>query len=156
MRGSQRLIRNMKKRRKNYGITRIDIDKGSTHGWEVRLQRQNTKYAKFFADKSNKGKNKALAAARAYRDELLATLPEESRQARANRMTRRNTSGVVGVSRVSTKGSKGTVYDFWQASWSPKPSVRKCVKYSINRYGDKKAFNMASKARKEGVKAMEV
>ncbi|MCH1509877.1 MAG: hypothetical protein L7T84_11770 [Akkermansiaceae bacterium] len=47
--------------------------------------------------------------------------------------------------------TNGASYQFWQATWSPAPGERRCVKFSIKRYGDREAFKLAVVARNEGV-----
>jgi len=132
----------------NYAIARIDIAIQRTHGWQVRLQRRGVKYAKFFSDSNFGGDEGALGIARQWRDQLLKKL-EASVQSSTRICTRsaRNSSGVVGVSKISVRGSNGVTYQFWQATWSPEPGKRCCVKFSVKRYGDSEAFELAVQAR---------
>jgi hypothetical protein len=134
----------------NYGIARIDLPDQRTHGWQVRLQRRGIKYAKFFSDSSYDSPRKALANARAFRDQLVSELEEQARnQARICTRSARNNSGVVGVSKISINAANGATYQFWQATWSPQPGKRCCVKFSIKRYGETEAFELAVQARTE-------
>lgn len=133
----------------NYAIARIDLVDACTHGWQVRLQRRGIKYAKFFADGMHHSAEAALHAARAWRNDLLDRLESEDR-ARICQRSPRNSSGVVGVSKV-TVITKGITYTFWQATWSPEPGKRRCVKFSIKRHGESLAFEMAVRARTEAV-----
>lgn len=134
----------------NYAIARIDLPEQHTHGWQVRLQRRSIKYAKFFSDSSFGGMQLAFENAVRYRDQLVLDLESESSgQVRVCTRSARNRSGVVGVSRISVTSATGAVYHFWQASWSPEPGKRCCVKFSIKRYGDNEAFELAVKARVE-------
>ena len=57
---------------------------------------------------------------------------------------------IVGVRRCIKK-VKGFEYDFWEASWSPRPGVVKKRLFSVNKYGDKEAERMALKMREEGL-----
>ena len=50
-------------------ITRIDDDDAHTHGWRVRFQRRGDLQTKLFSDGKHKGKERALAAARKWRDD---------------------------------------------------------------------------------------
>lgn len=133
----------------NYALARIDLPGASTHGWQVRLQRRGVKYAKYFGDRIFGSPSRSLQAARIWRNELLRKL-EAKEQARICNRSARNSSGVVGVSRV-TVVTNGASYEFWQATWSPEPGKRRCVKFSIRRYGDREAFRLAVDARKDGV-----
>ncbi|WP_435893401.1 hypothetical protein [Oceaniferula spumae] len=132
----------------NYAIARIDLPDAGTHGWQVRMQRRGIKYGKFFADRLHGHPDRALVAARRWRDALLEKLTD---QARICERSQRNSSGVVGVSKITVCSSNGTTYHFWQATWSPAPGQRRCVKFSIKRYGDREAFQRAVEARTEGI-----
>ena len=60
-------VRNLMK-----GISRIDQPEKHNHGFFVRLARQGKTHSAFFADKSEGGRQKALAAARQHYEMLLA------------------------------------------------------------------------------------
>ena len=57
-----------------YGVTRIDNENSRTHGWLVTIQRRGIIFRKQFSDGVLGGKAKSLAAAKAYRDEVLDEL----------------------------------------------------------------------------------
>ena len=132
----------------NYAIARIDLPDAGTHGWQVRMQRRGIKYAKFFADRLHGHPERALLAARQWRNALLEKLND---QARICERSPRNSSGVVGVSKITVSSSNGATYHFWQATWSPAPGQRRCIKFSIKRYGDREAFQRAVEARTAGL-----
>lgn len=125
------------------GISRIDQPERNNYGYYVRVTRSGTQHAKFFADRQNGGKRKALEAARKHLQKLLKAMPPERR---IGLMTVRNSSGRVGVSRTKS-ASRGHVYTYWQASWSD-GDERKSVKFSINKYGEEKAKRLAISARR--------
>ncbi len=133
-----------------YAIARIDLPDASTHGWQVRLQRRGTKYGKYFADRSWGGPREAYEAARLWRNDLIARLDADDRSVRVCRRSARNSSGVVGVSKVAVSAPTGATYYFWQATWSPNPGERRCVRFSVRRHGDREAFRLAVEARREG------
>jgi len=134
-----------------YAIARIDLPRASTHGWQVRLQRRGRKYGKYFADRQFGGARGAYEAARAWRDELVREVGCGQRAARVCVRSSRNRSGVVGVSKVAVTGPNGERYFFWQATWCPEPGERRCVKFSVRRHGERRAFRMAVEARRQGV-----
>jgi len=134
-----------------YGIARIDLPRASTHGWQVRLQRRGEKFGKYFADRQFGGARAAYEAARIWRDTLLERLEEDGGGARVCLKSARNSSGVVGVSKVAVSASNGETYYFWQATWCPSPGQRRCVKFSVRKHGDRQAFRLAVEARREGV-----
>ena len=146
-----------KKSDPNRNITRID---SSTRGYEVRLMRRGKLYCKLFSDSVLGGKRTALRAAREYRDELIESLAGKSytRKQIARKLTSRNTSGHVGVRFVQesdSRAAQGTIYEYWEAQWSPSPGVRNKKRFSVNTYGYEEAKKMAIRARAAGVRKME-
>jgi len=75
-------------------------------------------------------------------------LPDRERGGTTGKFTRRNISGVVGVSRIIIRTAMAR-YEFWQVTWSPDPGVRRRVKFSTRRYGEVRAFELACAARRE-------
>ena len=126
------------------GISRIDS--GSTHGWFVRGYRNGKTYSKLFSDKKLGGKDEALESAVEYRDQLLTDLeqiPAKPRNRRIVYRDSRNTTGVLGVCRTAKKSANGTINECYSVSWRPEPGLQKCTSFSIRKYGEKKAFNLA-------------
>ncbi len=113
------------------------------------MRRQGKLFSKFFSDRKHGGVEEALTIARAYRNELIKSLPDPVRAGAEGKMTRRNVSGVVGVSRIVIKSGLRR-YEFWQATWSCDSGVRKRMKFSVRRYGEDRAFELACVARKNG------
>ena len=114
----------------NYALTRVEIADSGTFGWQVRLQRRGVKYGKFFADGQYGGGRESWVAAKQWRDALVGQLSEK-KELRVSARSVRNQSGVVGVSRIRINAPNGVSYEFWQASWSPHPGVRKTLKFSV-------------------------
>jgi hypothetical protein len=101
-------------------IRRMDDDSRSTHAWLVQVQRHNQKAVKMFSDSVWGGKRKALAAARAWRDEHKQAPAEQAHALwRRNHLRRNNRSGLVGVARhertVGANGRKNPGAAFWMA-----------------------------------------
>ena len=141
----------------NRNITRIDPEEG-TPGYEVRVMRRGKSFNRFFADNSTGGKRKALHAARDFRDELEVKYRNYTRKELAEIKTKRNSSGIVGVrmaKEVDTRGPNELEYAYWVAQWSPKPGVRRTARFSINKYGEEKAFKLACRARQRGLREMQ-
>jgi len=138
--------------RPNYGITRIDQPEKKNHGYYVRITHRGSAHQKYFPDKASGGKTKALKAARAHRDKLLGKMPKYKQEAAGKKKRRIKKSGVTGVTHVVSNSPKGKIYEYWQAAWVDKDGKRKTAKFSVGRYGDKKALDMAKKARKDGTK----
>ncbi len=144
----------MHKTRTNYGISRIDQPDKKNHGFYVRITHNGTLYQRYFPDKASGGKNKALGKAKAYRDEVVAKLPKYKQEAIASRRKKILQSGVTGVTHVVAKAPGGKkVYEYWQAAWDDAGGSRRTAKFSISRYGQKEALEMAKKARNKGVRS---
>lgn len=142
-----------KKTSANKGISRIDS--GSTHGWFVRGYRNGKTYSKLFSDLKCGGKRKSLQMAKEYRDQLheeLAAIPSKPRSRRVVYRDSRNTTGVLGVCKTRKVSTNGTVNECYSVSWRPEPGVQKCTSFSIRKYGEKKAFQLAVAHRKKMMK----
>lgn len=143
----------MVKPRPTYGISRIDQDFKKNHGFYVRITHNGTLHQKFFPDKASGGKNKALALARAYRDSIVASLPLAKQESVAKKRRKIKHSGITGVTHVIAKSPDGRkTYEYWQAAWDDPGEGRKTAKFSITRYGEKAAMEMAVKARNGSAK----
>lgn len=139
----------MAKEKKEKGISRIDS--GSTHGWFVRGYRNGKTFSRLFSDRKCGSTEQALEQARAFRDELfgeLAVIPKRPRNRRIVTRDSRNTTGVLGVCRTAKRSPNGTINECYSVSWRPAPGVQKCTSFSIRKYGEKKAFQLAVEHRK--------
>jgi hypothetical protein len=142
-------------RRKNLNVTRNRQERTVV----LRIQRQGKMYHEAFALSKYEGSwTKAEAAARARRDELLPSMPASDHG--KGRLTRRNSSGVVGVSLglrtvIQADGSPRT-YTRWIAKW-PECSKRGGMPWSVMAYGEDDAFVLAALSREmETINADEV
>jgi AP2 domain len=138
-------------RRPMYGITRVDHDRSRTHAWRVTIQRQGKIHVGHFSDGVYGGKQKALAAARRFRDQLVAKHPPLSRREYCSILRRNNRSGLAGVSFhtevIDTE--RGPIERrFWIARLPLEPWRTKLAKFSVAKYGPEEAFRRAVKARK--------
>lgn len=137
------------------GISRIDS--GSTHGWFVRAYKNGKTHSKLFSDKKYGGRDAALEKARGYRHHLREKLDQVPQKPRARRLVyrdNRNSTGILGVSRTRKRNKNGTITDCFSVSWRPQPGVQKCTSFSIRKYGEKKAFELAVSHRRQ--KLMEI
>jgi hypothetical protein len=126
------------------GISRIDS--GSTHGWFVRAYKNGKTYSKLFSDGKWNSTDEALAAARKHREGLyahLAKIPTKPRGRRIVFRDSRNTTGVLGVSRSLKRTPAGVLSESFAVTWRPEPGMQKCTSFSINKFGEEKAFRLA-------------
>lgn len=142
----RRFIENMRSA-KMKGISRIDS--GATHGWFVRAYRDGRTYSKFYSDLKNGSKAKAFKLASAYRDELRDRLGPPSPKPRIMRVNSSNQSGVIGVSLTKRESISGKKTLFYTVSWRPEPNIAQNKSFSVAKWGDKKAFQLAVKFRKD-------
>jgi hypothetical protein len=120
--------------------------------WKVNLKRRGKYMYEYFWDEAYGGKEKALKAAKAWRDSLMGAVSGVDYTIwRRNRMHKGNKSGVVGVGRYIAR-DKSAKRPVWQAFWHTADGVRQSCKFSVLRYGEKHAKQLACKARR---KAME-
>lgn len=137
----------------NKGISRIDS--GSTHGWFVRGYKNGKTYSRLFSDQKCGSKQAAWEQAVAFRDRLYEKLEELPKSPRARRVVlrdARNSTGVLGVCRTTKTGPNGKTSECYSVSWRPQPGQQKCTSFSIRKYGEKKAFQLAVAHRKKMLK----
>lgn len=138
---------------KGKGISRIDS--GSTHGWFVRGYRNGKTYSRLFSDLKCGSKENAYQQAEEFRDKLynqLDDIPKAPRSRRVVLHDARNSTGVLGVCRTSKRSPNGNVNECYSVSWRPEPGKQKCTSFSIRKYGEKKAFQLAVAHRKKMLK----
>jgi hypothetical protein len=136
-------------------ISRIDIPKKKTHGWQVRVWFKGKRHTKFFNDKWYGSREKSLQASVAYRDELEKELGKPRCDGVVVTHSSRNKTGVVGVSRIRRK--TGTVSatgepnysEVYEVTWQDENKKIRRRRYSIAKYGEEEAFHLACNWRRE-------
>lgn len=140
-------------------ITRFDQNSPSgrgigTHGWWVRFCIEHKRLTQLFSDNKFGGKEKALEAAKIYRDAIERDVRPKQTDHLPNIKTKRNRSGIVGVNRskgTTHKNGKRYIYYVWQAHWPKLDGKVVSRKFSINKYGEEEALRLAIKARFEAL-----
>lgn len=115
------------------------VKTGKTNGWQVRLMREGKKHSKFFSLKRFGNEAEALQNAQTYRNSLLALAPPTQQ----NKVDMSPDAGI----RIEVAGN----YRAWVASWVDGNGKRRQRRFSIRKYGNLKAKQMARKARMLGV-----
>jgi hypothetical protein len=113
----------------------------------ARIQRQLTRLQANFSLKKYKTWPRAERAARSWIQGTLPTLPAAISS--KNRMTRRNTSGVVGVHphyHIIRRRRKTYEYFNWVSRW-PGCKLAGGVRWSTNKYGEDEAWVLAVQCR---------
>ncbi|WP_397547717.1 AP2 domain-containing protein [Rhodothermus marinus] len=134
--------------RKARNIFRIDVH--ATHGWQVRIQRQNKSYTQFFSDKKYGSPKKAFEAALAYRDQLLQELPPpidptarlRTPEVRQKAAASINRSGVIGIGFSVKVTRQGIRRPYVQGYWIDADGRRRATSRSIEAHGLKGALEL--------------
>lgn len=135
-------------RRRYKLITRIDH--GSTHGWNVRIIYRGVTRSKLFSDGPHGGRQRALEAARAYRDREYRRLFKRpvSERREVRRRNRRNRSGVIGVA-LSVRKRNGRSYEYYVATWCPRKGEQARKAFSVLAHGRRRARQLAKAYREK-------
>ena len=134
------------------------VDRTQSGGYLVRITRRGKLHSEYFSDSTHGGKRKALKAAQEYRDAQEQKLKAFTAKQLSKKLRANNTSGTPGVRLVTETDSRWAsepTYQYYVAQWSPAKGVRKTKRFSVKKYGKKKALEMAIKARNRGVNQME-
>ena len=124
-------------------------------GYLAKVVRRDARLHKIFQIAKHGGNRErcfraATKAARAFAREH----PRLTRRAMAELPRKKKDRDLpMGVRRVRHLVN-GRKYDFFEASWSPRPHHQKKKRFSVNRYGEAKAKRMALQTRKAGLAAL--
>ena len=121
-----------------------------SHGYLVRICRDGKKTSEFFADRQHGGKRNAKKMAKQRYAELCEQLGSANVQPTKGLLTKRNTSGKVGVHLAYSVDSrwKNCEYTSYCASWITADGRRQKISFSCNKHGESAAFELACIARK--------
>jgi hypothetical protein len=139
---------------KKYGITRIDDEKRRTHCWVVVVQRKGKIWRRSFPDRRHGGKLKSLEAAREFRNKILTEHQPMTRAEYASIKRKNNRSGTPGVCRITrfeTAFDRRVERHYWVAFWASPDGQKKQIKFSVDRYGERRAFYRAREARRRAL-----
>lgn len=130
------------------GISRREGKRVGRH-WRVAVNRVAGGRAFCFSDKKFEGSTQALEAARAFAKSLSYDLMCEyvSLKRRIN-LRSASKSGITGVTRISRKTDGG---DYWTAYWTDSAGRRHARKFSVERYGELVAQDLAITTRSRAV-----
>jgi AP2 domain len=135
------------------GLYREELGKEGTR-YRIVISRNRKKLQEYFyfGDKTTEADARAKAVRRWK--EIRDSLPVITRAAFAQIERRKSRSGIVGVRRITSE-VKGHPYDFWIAVFSDRRRNKKMRSFSVNKYGEDKAKELALKARRDGLAQME-
>ncbi len=131
-------------------VSRIDQPDKNNHGWYVRIRREGVTTSKFFRDSKYGTRTKALKAAIAFRDQLLANFKLPASKRKVLHRAGRNTSGIVGVARRTMRRRDGRPGgSYWVATWSPGNGKTARKLFSIAELGERGALLAACACRRD-------
>ena len=135
-------------------ITRIDQHEKKMHGWYVRINFKDKNHPKFFNDKFHDGKDAALKAAVAWRDDKCREIGRPITERRVVSRHPKNKTGVIGIRRYNKKtgtNKDGKPYysDVYEVTWCPEPNTVKRIDFSVAMWGEKGAFEKALELRRQ-------
>lgn len=127
-------------------ISRVDSDTNRTYAWVVQVRRKNCVAKKMFSDGVYGGKRQALREAVHFHAQCMAEISRYEYQIWWRTLMRRNNkSGIPGVGRYeSARNPKtGRRAVFWLASWIDEYGKGRKRKFSVLRYGENLAKQLA-------------
>lgn len=161
---SMRLSRKERTTRDLLHINRVETINTETAsltiGWQVRFQRRGDYHSKFFSDAIYGTSDKALAAAREYRNHFLEEHNEELGQLLAERtfilphLPKNNTSGILGVNRSIQRERSGNTYYVWQSTYRDMEGKVRNASFRTRRHGEIGALMEAIRFRRNGIEAI--
>lgn len=126
--------------------------------WRVQVQRHGVTHAKRFPVLRHGSVEAARLAALAWREEVCANHPPRLRQEVVQQHRRNNTSGAPGVFRNCTKRRRPdgslAIYWHWEARTPEGMLPARKRAFSVARYGEAVAFELAKQARRDFVSAL--
>ncbi len=129
-------------------IQEIINTKTGEYGYQVRVKGQS----RYFSIKKHGGKRATLKLAKAAEREILDALGlKHSGERKHDQLTKRNTSGVVGI-HIQWRCYNGgeNVYPYISGSWKDKDGNQRMFGFSIERHGLKGAIELAFAKRRIG------
>lgn len=129
---------------KHKNITRVDHDTSRTHGYSVRIQWKGARRAKFFSDGAYGDRLGALSAAIDWRDKTEQELGKPRTERQVLGITY-SPSGTRGIRRLREGHT-----EYYQATWATSAGKQRRTRYSIAKHGEKKALQLAVRARTRG------
>jgi predicted HNH restriction endonuclease len=119
------------------GIIRFDY--GNTHGWWVRVRRDNTPFRQLFSDSQHGSIAGSLRNAILYRHKLLSSFPMTIKLVHARSLPLEPEKRVF---RIEEKG-KNQPYIAWEAKWYDENHAIKHAHFSVKKFGEEEAKALA-------------
>lgn len=121
------------------GIVRYDYVQ--SHGWWVRVRREDAQFQQMFLDSHHATISEALREAIKYRHEILSSFAQDKKTS-ARRFKTLSTDPLERIYRRTGKG-KRIPYEYWESCWYDKNHDLKRKLFSVNKYGEEEARRLA-------------
>lgn len=129
-------------------ITRMDYARNRAY-W-VRIRWKGKRYSRMFSDSKYHGRLGALCAALAWRDQIRTELGIPKTERFVIGAMRPSNTGIRGVrKRLDSDG-----YVVYEATWMTTTGKMQRRRFSVNKYGEQGARDLAKKARQQGFRQM--
>lgn len=138
-------------------LRRVDHAASSTHCWRVAVRRRNELIRRDFSDGLHGGREQAFQAALAYRNSIIETHPPFGKPEYCKILKKSNRSGVSGLKRVDRlELSKGRRMRrlYWEVQWPIENGRSRHRKFSILKYGEEGAYQLALAARETALEGL--
>jgi hypothetical protein len=143
------------------GVIKINYPESRQVGYLVRAKRRSKSIHEiFYIGQFNGDWKRCYAAARDRAMQFFLENQRYDRREIAEIISRRNKSGVVGVRIKETRyrwksdPKQFTIFLDAEAAWSPERNKVKKRTFSLEKYGEKEAWRLACKTRREGLQEM--
>jgi hypothetical protein len=138
------------------GISRIDQPEKFTFGWYVRFRYQGQIKSKFFSDRKYGGRDKAFMKAKSYYKKQMKKIIKKITGEEVDKIPntilvtkhKSNNTGIVGIQKIKRERKTGGSYQAYRVAWKDNDKV-KTKFFSIEKFGDKDAFELARKFKKD-------
>lgn len=138
------------------GISRIEQPEKFTYGWYVRVRYKGKTISKFFSDNKHGDKAKAFMKAKSYYRKQMKKIMEKIAGEPVDKIPntilvtkhKDNNTGIVGIQKIKRKRKTGGFYRAYRVTWKEGEKVKNKF-FSIEKLGDKEAFALARKFKKD-------
>lgn len=138
-------------------LHRVDHAASSTHCWRVTIRRRNEVIRRDFSDGVYGGREQAFQAALVCRNTIIETHPPFGKPEYCKILKKSNRSGVSGLKRVDRlELSKGRRMRriYWEVQWPIENGRSRHRKFSILKYGEQGAYQLALTARETALEGL--
>ena len=135
------------------GIVRLKYE-STSEAWNARYRRDGVNFSQLFSDSKYGSADSALAAAIEWRKNAEILFPPMNRREVSERKKRNNKSGTTGVYRSVQSYYKGKPLYYWFATWSPRLGKKAMKSFSVQKYGEEKAKELAIQARRQALETL--